>query len=154
MYMHFLTQSISDYVAGVPKADDVKNSSMDDDVHLLAATRWLDRSIEKCDGQASSKAYRFAKGWLSPYPETSGYIIPTLLQLSKTYPERDYVGTALKLGDFLLEMQSENGGFAGHEAGAAGTPIIFDTGMILLGLNSLDKMGGGQKIPGGCPTRR
>ena len=80
-----------------------------------------------------------------PYPETSGYIIPTLLQLAKIYPDRDYTGTALKLGDFLVDMQGKEGGFAGREVGVLNTPIIFDTGMILLGLNSLARQGEHQK---------
>ncbi|MCF6199020.1 MAG: hypothetical protein L3J67_06400 [Hyphomicrobiaceae bacterium] len=145
MYMHFLQQSIFDYVAGVPKACDVKDRVMDDEVHLMAALTWLDRSIEKCDGHASSKAYRFARGWMSPYPETSGYIILTLLQLSSLYPERDDQNSALRLGDFLVDMQGIEGGFAGREVGVLNTPLIFDTGMILLGLNSLARQGEDRK---------
>ena len=146
MYMHFFTQSIADYVAGVPKAGDIDEQAVDDETHLRAAVAWLDRSIQNCGGIASSKAYRFGKGWMSPYPETSGYIIPTLLQLAKIYPDRDYENTALKLGHFLVGMQGEEGGFTGREVGVLETPIIFDTGMILLGLNALARRNSGPEF--------
>ena len=145
MYLHFLTQSVADYFSGLPEASDIKGAKIDDDIHLQAATSWLNKSIAQCDGQASSKAYRFAKGWMPPYPETSGYIIPTLLTLGDLHDDKASIDTARRIGKFLVNMQGEDGGFVGCEADAPKNPIVFDTGMILLGLTSL--IGRGEDEP-------
>jgi uncharacterized protein YyaL (SSP411 family) len=107
------------------------------ETHRLAAKAWLLRSIEACGGVASSKGYRFMKGWMPAYPETSGYIIPTLLALAREDGDRALSETARRIGRWLVGIQRPDGGFTGYELGARLEPDVFDTGMILLGLNAL-----------------
>ena len=50
--------------------------------HLRATLDWLLLSIEE-GHNGSSAHYSPLGGWSAPYPETTGYIIPTLLEAAK-----------------------------------------------------------------------
>jgi hypothetical protein len=108
-----------------------------DEVHLEAAIDWLLRSIASCGGRASSKAYRMGRGWMPPYRETTGYIIPTLLDVAEIRKRPDLNEIAARMGDWLAEVQESDGGFVERELGQGTTPIVFNTGQILHGFNSL-----------------
>ena len=105
-------------------------------MHLEAAVTFLMRSIEACKGRASSKAYRFGRGWLPPYRETSGYIIPTLLDLSDHLKRPDLAMTAERIGEWLAEVQEPDGGFVERDLQDV-KPVVFNTGQILHGFNAL-----------------
>lgn len=137
MLTHFFVQSAKDMASAYLPLIVQKARPSTDDAHLDAAITWLMRSIDACSGKASSKGYRFLKGWMPPYPETSGYIIPTLLALSRERRDPVFRERAVSIGDWLTGIQMENGGFVGRELGALDRPIVFNTGMILLGLNAL-----------------
>ncbi len=66
---------------------------------------------------------------MPPYPETTGYIIPTLLAAG--YHER-----ALALGQWELEVQLPTGGVRGG-IGLNNYPIVFNTGQVILGWTAL-----------------
>jgi hypothetical protein len=106
--------------------------------------KWLIGSIAVCDGRGSSKAYRLFNGWMTAYPETSGYIIPTLLELDRTGLLADGRRKAEEIAAWLVELQDGNGGYRGGEIGRSGGFDVFDTGMILLGFTALMKEGGGE----------
>jgi len=105
-----------------------------------AAARWLARSIEACDGSGSagfySRFYHPFKGWYWSYPETTGYIIPTLLNYAVFASQPEYTDIAIKQADWILSLQFDNGALPGgvvirgHRAG----PSIFNTGQMILGL--------------------
>lgn len=140
MITHFVWKSLTD---GVGNRHAKRNLSIHTvgDRHLDAAADWIVRSIEACGGQASSKGYRFLKGWMPPYPETSGYIIPTLLWLAHVRDEPKLAAKAQQIATWLVSVQREDGGFTGYELGAKQAPDVFDTGMILLGFNALIQQG-------------
>jgi malonyl-CoA O-methyltransferase len=60
-----------------------------------------------------------------PYPEVTGYWVPTLL----SYGERQY---AARLAQWLVSVQNADGSFSGHNP--ADGVYVFDTGQILRGL--------------------
>ena len=138
---HFVLKSAKDFIntSGSFRRETGGSSSdrVGDAERLDAAVDWLTRSIDACGGCASSKGYRFLKGWMPPYPETSGYIIPTLFALERLGYGDGLARRAMAIGDWLLTVQREDGGFNGRELGVLQKPVVFDTGMILLGLNSL-----------------
>lgn len=87
---------------------------------------WLCHSIDINKGQGSSAYYHLWKGWAPPYPETTGYIIETLL----AWNEAD---RALSCADWLCQLQLPSGAFPGG-IGTKGPPLAFDTGMVLFGM--------------------
>lgn len=141
MISHFLRQSVQDFFTAKPAKLHLRAEQGSDQDHLEAAIHWLLLSLEKGGGNASAKSYRFLKGWMPPYPETSGYIIPTLLALAPLYPEKKLNEQAAQVGMWLRDIQRKDGGFVGREIGALDKPIIFDTGMILHGLTALMRSG-------------
>jgi hypothetical protein len=94
---------------------------------------WLLRSIEINQGQGSSAYFHIVRGWSSPYPETTGYIIPTLWQVHDILPDRHIDKIAIGLTDWLIKIQKKDGSFPqGLELGEM--PEVFDGGQILFGL--------------------
>lgn len=112
-----------------------------------ATLQWLQRSFDVNNGHGSSAYYSplkhpFSK-WQRPYPETTGYIIETLLQYNTIYPELKLADTALGGGEWLLSLQLKNGAFPGGYQ-RYDEPSVFNTGQIIIGLikayeYSLDK---------------
>jgi hypothetical protein len=56
-----------------------------DDDHLRAAARWLTAAQDSQQDGGIAGRYRLGGGWTSSYPETTGYIIPTLLAKGGTF---------------------------------------------------------------------
>lgn len=134
---HFNCRSITEAFRGQIRLRSVQPDSILHDQHLSAAVDWLKRSIKVCGGRASSKGYRFPNGWMPPYPETTGYIIPTLMNLGDVTGDPEWYETAVRLGDWLTTIQRTDGGFTSYHLGASDDADVFDTGMILLGWNAL-----------------
>ncbi|MCV2867811.1 hypothetical protein OEW28_04150 [Defluviimonas sp. WL0002] len=137
MILHFLGRALSDTASGLRPILAARPEDTDHAAHLTAGANWLLRSIDACGGEASSKGYRFLRGWMPPYPETTGYIIPTLLALGDRFAQARYADAAGRMGQWLTGVQRPDGGFAGYELGLRDEPDVFDTGMILLGFNAL-----------------
>ena len=146
MISHFILKSTVDFASKGKGRPLAARTTAADDRNLEAAVTWLMRSIEACDGHASSKGYRFLKGWMPPYPETSGYIIPTLLALADSRGDQIYAEKANRIADWLCTIQMSHGGFVGREIGVQDEADVFDTGMILLGLNALISMPGNDHL--------
>ncbi|WP_420903910.1 hypothetical protein [Candidatus Magnetaquiglobus chichijimensis] len=56
---------------------------------ILAAVQWLIRTSAPCDGRGFAHSLHFVRGWMPAYPETSGYLIPTLLWAAERYAWQD-----------------------------------------------------------------
>src|SRR5260370_1304143 len=81
--------------------------------------------------------YQLGRGWTSSYPETTGYIVPTFLALSRALPQAGFRQRAERAVQFLLSVQLPEGGFPGLEiADNRVTPSVFNTGQILHGLTA------------------
>ena len=106
----------------------------DDETHLRAAAAWLARAQDEAGNGGVTGRYLMRSGWTTAYPETTGYIVPTFLELAKRYGE-DWTDRAARAVDFLLGTQLEDGAFPGGEIGQNTTkPSPFNTGQILNGL--------------------
>lgn len=134
---HFGRRAITEGLRGRGPLLNAKPETTPHDKHIAAGAAWLKASIAACGGQASSKSYRFPHGWIQPYPETTGYIIPTLMNLGDSLGDPALHDTAKHLGQWLTTIQRPDGGFSGYELGAGKDADVFDTGMILLGFNAL-----------------
>lgn len=115
----------------------VSTENLDSDhEHLKEAMEWLCRAqdVTRCGGV--SRAYSFEKGWEAPYPETTGYIIPTFIHFSELISDDKFLDRALKMGDWEIEIQLPEGGVRGG-SGLNDYPDVFNTGQVILGFVAL-----------------
>ena len=107
-------------------------------VHLAAAIDWLCRAQDVRDGHADaggvSAGWSFEDGWLPSYPETTGYIIETMLAASKVLQRPELVARAQRMIDWELSIQQADGAFPGHFGEPGSRPVIFNTGQIMHGM--------------------
>jgi rhamnogalacturonyl hydrolase YesR len=108
----------------------------DDEIHLKAVIDWLEEASKNGKGGVSSH-YSLLKGkWLHPFPETTGYIIPTLYDYAEHSSETKYKELAKKLCDWLVSVQLPDGGCVQgsyDEKKGKTKAIIFNTGQNILG---------------------
>ncbi|MCB0403236.1 MAG: glycoside hydrolase family 127 protein [Bdellovibrionales bacterium] len=110
--------------------------------HLRGAVEWLWNAHRGASEHGLSKGYDTLRGrWNSPYPETTGYTIPTLLNASGYLEDPGLRALALRLADYVLEVMGKDGGVS-HWASEKHNPIVFDTGQVLFGLLAAHKATG------------
>lgn len=116
--------------------------------HLKAAIAWLKRAQDSNDSGGVAWGYRTRRpvrtarplGWISAYPETTGYIIPTMLRFSDLEGDEDCLHRAYRMAHWELSIQLADGGFQGGILGAQ--PVAsttFVTGQVLFGLSAAFK---------------
>ncbi len=107
-------------------------------VHLAAAIDWLCRAQDVRDGEPDaggvSAGWSFEDGWLPSYPETTGYIIETMLAAARLLERPELLARAQRMIDWELSIQHADGAFPGHFGEAGSRPVIFNTGQIMHGM--------------------
>jgi hypothetical protein len=104
---------------------------------VKACTAWLcaaqDHSSSNDGGVA--RDYSLLTGWSSSYPETTGYIIATMIALARRTGDAALHGRARRMLDWCMAIQFPQGGFQGGKIDSLPrVPVTFNTGQILLGL--------------------
>ena len=98
---------------------------------------WIGRAQDQslsADGGVA-RHYCLVNGWGTSYPETTGYIVPTLIREGAVNGDDRKLERARKMLDWLVSIQLPCGAFQGGPIGAAPlVPVTFNTGQILLGL--------------------
>jgi uncharacterized protein YyaL (SSP411 family) len=110
------------------------------------AIGWLCRAHDAAGGRGCARGFSLLDGWLAPYPETTGYIIGTLLEYARRTGDAELRARAARMGDWELEVQTADGGTPmpiGRTGRQYGPPVAFDTGMVLHGFLDLDAAGVG-----------
>ncbi len=102
--------------------------------HLLAALDWLCRAQDATGCGGVSYAYGLKRGWHPPYPETTGYLIPTFYAAADHLGEPLYADRAGRMAEWLLGLQMPSGAYSGGTVDDPPRPEVFNTGMILFGL--------------------
>jgi len=108
---------------------------------IKASLTWVFRS-QDAQNNGGSSAYFSAESrtWAASYPETTGYLIVTLLEVLNTIEldpalRREIEERARKMVRWLLEVQLPNGAFPGGLASDPEPhPNFFNTGQVLSGL--------------------
>ncbi|MEO6758609.1 MAG: hypothetical protein ABIO24_04075, partial [Saprospiraceae bacterium] len=98
-----------------------------------AALAWLRRSIAVHGGQGSAHSYSPLFGWAKAYPETTGYLIDTLLDYAELKNDPGLRQDARSCAGWLVSIQLENGAWAGLLTGHT-QPSVFNTAQILFGM--------------------
>jgi len=115
--------------------------------HFRAAARWLAAAQDSQPDGGVAGRYQLNHGWTSSYPETTGYIVPTFLALSRALPGAGFRERAERAIRFLLSVQLPDGGFPGLEiANNRSVPSPFNTAQILHGLTSWHRETGDDEV--------
>ena len=119
-----------------------------DEEHLLGAVEWLQRAQDVSGDGGFTGRYHLGRGWSSSYPETTGYILPTLLALAGRFRDEEFVRRARTAVEFLLALQLPGGAFPGLEVAENRTePSPFNTAQIMHGLVAWHKKTGDERVP-------
>jgi len=102
--------------------------------HIQEAINWLHVAQKKTKDGGVSLGFSLKSGWRPSYPETSGYIIPTLLDYDDYSKNNNCWNMALKISNWLCSIQLKNGGFQASTIDQKQPPSIFNTGQIIFGL--------------------
>lgn len=102
-----------------------------------AALAWLCRAQDQSASSDGGVARDFSliNGWATSYPETTGYIIPTMIDEARRRDSAELHSRARRMLDWCVSIQFEDGGFQGGKVDATPrVPVTFNTGQILIGL--------------------
>lgn len=110
-----------------------KKEHGDDIIALREASNWLLEAQRVAEGGGYAHSYHLLDGWQPAYPETTGYIIPSLLRANTVLKNDALVISTQKALNWLRHIQSKDGSFAD----LADKKQVFDTGQILIGLNDV-----------------
>lgn len=98
---------------------------------MRSAVAWLAAAAR--DGGGIAHSFDLRRGWERPYPETTGYILPSLRRADAQFgiaAARPLIEAAAR---WLGQIQAPDGSFPD----LAGRPQVFDTGQVLDGWNDL-----------------
>lgn len=108
--------------------------------HLVEAVGWLCRAQDAVEGGGVSYGFDVRRGWLSPYPETTGYIITTFLRGASTGAAHaagldadDLRERAARMARWLTKVQLLSGALPGGTTAVTPFPTVFNTGQVLEG---------------------
>jgi rhamnogalacturonyl hydrolase YesR len=97
--------------------------------------QWLLKAKTKTNAHGMG-TYYITKGWTSPYPETTGYILATLARYAFYYPEQkqNIHQVMNECADWLVTIQKPSGGWQSGYVHQDKTEVVFNTGQVLRGL--------------------
>ena len=120
--------------------------------HLRLSIDWLKKAQEATADSGISRGFSLIErgkanrfGWQPSYPETSGYIIPTLIEASEILCEPELKERARKIADWEINITNLEGGVSGGNIGKFSEPVVFDTGQVMRGLLAVYKETGQEK---------
>lgn len=104
-------------------------------VHLAAAADWLARAQDATPDDGVAAWYDIkTHSWQASYPETTGYIIPTLYDYAAFSGRLEFAERARRMAEWETAIQLPGGGVrAGTVDSETVAPTIFNTGQVLFG---------------------
>ena len=97
--------------------------------------KWIIKSFAHNKNLGSSGWSNILGQFSRPYPETTGYLIPTLIASSQYLADISYLSIAKNQINFFSSITNKNGSY--YQSIGNKKPIVFDTSQILLGLCKL-----------------
>lgn len=113
--------------------------------HFDAALQWLKRAQDAGRDRGVSYGVRFGGDFQESYPETTGYICRTFVEISRQTGDADLFRRAVEMSEWELSIQMPCGAVMGGKVNANPTPAVFNTGMVLLGWSAIARA---------CPVKR
>jgi hypothetical protein len=107
---------------------------------LRAAIDWLCRAQDTFGDGGVARSYSLAydsffgkRGWAPPYPETTGYIIPTMFDYARASARGELFDRAVRMADWECEVQMPSGAVQGGTVNEPPSPAVFNTGQVIFG---------------------
>jgi hypothetical protein len=117
-----------------------RESDRDPSDALRDALCWLCRAQDAGGDGGVSRSFALAyhpffrrRGWLPSYPETTGYIIPTMFDYAARTGQEEFFARAVRMADWECDVQMPNGAVMGGTVDTPPTPAVFNTGQVLFG---------------------
>src|ERR1044072_3499899 len=85
------------------------HANLDADLHLREAAAWLIRAQDHGADRGVSYGADFGHGFLASYPETTGYIICTFLDLARHFSDPTFRDRAVEMGEWESAIQMSSG---------------------------------------------
>jgi rhamnogalacturonyl hydrolase YesR len=108
--------------------------------HVHAGARWLFRAQDAFNSGGVSRSYSIAynryfkrQGWIACYPETTGYIIPTVFDYARAVGSEEAFERAVRMVDWECDVQMTSGAVQGGTVDDVPAPAIFNTGQVIFG---------------------
>ncbi|MFA4941245.1 MAG: methyltransferase domain-containing protein [Patescibacteria group bacterium] len=118
----------------------------DDFYHLNLSIDWLKKAQDSTVDAGVSRGFNLIHGpksnnagWQPSYPETTGYIIPTILKAAEIFKDNDLKNRARLMADWELSIMFPDGAVHGGNIGMKPNKAIFDTGQVIRGLVAIYK---------------
>jgi uncharacterized protein YyaL (SSP411 family) len=136
-YGSFLNADLAKVYLSIPSKTTVSTED-----HLKAAVQWICNAQDAFNDGGVARSYTMIHhpfferaGWIPSYPETTGYIIPTLFDYAKQTGRQDLYDRAVRMADWECRVQMKNGAVQGGtvNSGQPPTPAIFNTGQVIFG---------------------
>jgi hypothetical protein len=106
----------------------------------VEAVEWLTRAQDATETGGVARGYSVAwnpyfrsRGWQPAYPETTGYIIPSLIEAARVLDRAELGARAIRAADWEIKIQLESGAVQGGVIGEGRSPAVFNTGQVILG---------------------
>lgn len=116
----------------------------DASARMEAAVAWLLRAQRATPDGGVSLGYfpcdaSIEKGWRPSYPETTGYIIASLVDFGTTFARTEVLDRAFEMARWEADIQMPSGAVQGGTVCATEhqVPAVFNTGMVLHGLTAM-----------------
>jgi uncharacterized protein YyaL (SSP411 family) len=136
---HNLKLIVSDYLNQV-------GPNVTDEQALKNIFSWILASFDATPDNGSSAYFHVTNDWQSSYPETTGYLIPTMLEYAEYMNDNDLQKRAYLAAQWLVEIQMKCGGWEGGQVGKGNEPRVFNTAMILDGLVAVYQHSGNEEF--------
>jgi uncharacterized protein YyaL (SSP411 family) len=107
---------------------------------LRAAIDWICRAQDAAGDGGVARSFSLVynaffrkRGWTASYPETTGYIIPTLFDYARASGRGELLDRAVRMADWECEVQMPSGAVQGGTVNEPPSPAVFNTGQVIFG---------------------
>ena len=124
-YLSLLNPQVAAGYLMVPRRDPGETSES-----LRAAIDWLCRAQDAYDDGGVARSYSLTynaslgrRGWMPSYPETTGYIIPTVFDYARESGREELFNRAVRMADWECDVQMASGAVQGGTVNDPPTPL-------------------------------
>jgi uncharacterized protein YyaL (SSP411 family) len=118
----------------------IVENNFNDETHLLETINWLCRAQDSSQDKGVSRSFKMAKfkgygpsGWQASYPETTGYIVPTMIEAGIWFNNDSLKQRAIDMANWEIEILMPSGAVMGSVVTAKPSPAVFNTGQVIFG---------------------